>query len=169
MNFSNDHINDALLQIAGEGIEGVHESAILPETKRETLINYLLEHDLIEVDDIPDIYYLTDRGYEAIDNGGWHDESLEHHQDENKEYGVKYRVVPSEEEVEFRSKEKEFQLSSGTKISLLSIFVLLGTYLINGNLDFLKPDRNNNQPTIPSNIKFEQRGDTVYFLEVNQD
>lgn len=59
------------------------------------LIEYLLKHDLIEIEDDPAIFYLTTYGYDIQEEGRWYDYTLI---EEKREPSVGYTAITSDAE-----------------------------------------------------------------------
>jgi hypothetical protein len=48
---------------------------------------------------------------------------------------------------------------------IVSAFVIIGTYLLNGKFNFLIPKKEQPELSIPPNLIFETSGDTIYLIE----
>ncbi|MDC3351884.1 hypothetical protein OAV92_01440 [Crocinitomicaceae bacterium] len=170
MKLANKHINTNLKAIEENGNDGIRAKDFLPRQLREELIEYLLANDLIEREDNPDVYFLTDRGYAAIDNSEWYDRELEERSDgshdEYEKRSLRYSVVHAENELLPEEQKKEvIKPSHNAQLLIVSAFVIIGTYLLNGKFNFLIPKKEQPELSIPLNLIFETSGDTIYLIE----
>lgn len=152
MSLSNEHINQILQVFNDQGNDGLPRSEFFPFESQGELIVYLIKEDLIETEDDPDHFYLTDRGYEATEHG-WYDVELENEEEELREMrahkGVRYSQVKSEEELKREKKRKKvISPSLWWQAFILSSIVGLGTYLLADQEDSDVYDFNHDQSVV---------------------
>lgn len=94
---------------------------------RSELLNYLLKRDLIEAELGEPYYYLTELGYDAIEDGVWYDHDLV------RKSSPPY--IQDSYNTQQESPKRVIRPNLFVQGTILSILVSAGTYFIHGKLE----------------------------------
>lgn len=114
------------------------------------LVTYLLNNNLIEIEEDASVFYLTTEGYEVHESWVWYDPDL------IPEMPV--RRVQDSYSLPDVQKEKVIRPSVRMKVFIVGFLVMIGTYIIQGELT------EKEKPYIPSNLiqeEFENNRDSL--------
>jgi predicted transcriptional regulator len=163
---NNEHINSIIQTIHAKGNDGLGRQAFLPLAVQDELIHYLLKYDLIETEDDPNHFYLTDRGYDILEEGRWYDVELESEEGLPDNFygheGLFYSQVESDEDLKERhSKKKMIRPNYFVQGWIVAILAGSGIYLMNHKNPNFGPKHQEIKEEMDV-FSVEKQGDTIF-------